>query len=53
MEKDFGLNKPVRIALHPSSSNRLAIGFIDGSIRFYSFDVLEKKIEVNIAIIFT
>lgn len=52
MEKDFGTNKPVRVALHPSSGNQLAIGFIDGSIRFCSFDLPESKIEVKIACIF-
>ncbi|EFO26579.1 hypothetical protein LOAG_01901 [Loa loa] len=46
METDFGSNKPVRVALHPLSSKRLAIGFIDGSIRFFNFDLLEAKIEI-------
>ncbi|CAG9540563.1 unnamed protein product [Cercopithifilaria johnstoni] len=46
MEKDFGTDKPVRVALHPSLGNRLAIGFIDGSIRFCSFDLSEAKIEI-------
>uniref|UniRef100_A0A915PRU6 Anaphase-promoting complex subunit 4 WD40 domain-containing protein n=1 Tax=Setaria digitata TaxID=48799 RepID=A0A915PRU6_9BILA len=46
MEKDFGTSKPVRVAVHPSSGNRLAIGFMDGSIRFCTFDLLETKIEI-------
>ncbi|EJW75328.1 hypothetical protein WUBG_13763, partial [Wuchereria bancrofti] len=46
MEKNFETNKPVRVALHPLSGNRFAIGFIDGFIRFCSFDLLETKIEV-------
>ncbi|VDO33489.1 unnamed protein product [Brugia timori] len=46
MEKNFETNKPLRVALHPLSGNRFAIGFIDGSIRFCSFDLLETKIEI-------
>uniref|UniRef100_A0A0R3S0Z5 HIT-type domain-containing protein n=1 Tax=Elaeophora elaphi TaxID=1147741 RepID=A0A0R3S0Z5_9BILA len=45
MEKDFGTDKPVRVAPHPSAGNRLAIGFIDGFIRFCNFDLSETKIE--------
>uniref|UniRef100_A0A2K6WIW0 WD_REPEATS_REGION domain-containing protein n=1 Tax=Onchocerca volvulus TaxID=6282 RepID=A0A2K6WIW0_ONCVO len=46
MEKNFGTNKPVRVALHPSSANRLAIGFIDGSIRFCDFDLSKTEFQI-------
>ncbi|KAM3723959.1 WD repeat-containing protein [Dirofilaria immitis] len=46
MEKDFDKDKPVRVARHPSLENKLAVGFIDGSIRFCDFDLLEAKIQI-------
>ncbi|VDM95462.1 unnamed protein product [Thelazia callipaeda] len=45
MEYDFITDKPVRVAVHPLVSNRLAIGFMDGSIVFYTFDSLSASIE--------
>lgn len=45
MEKKFDI-PPVRVATHPEANDRIAIGFIDGSIGFYNFDVSKDALKV-------
>uniref|UniRef100_F1L0Z9 WD repeat-containing protein 55 n=1 Tax=Ascaris suum TaxID=6253 RepID=F1L0Z9_ASCSU len=45
MEKKFDI-PPVRVATHPEANDRIAIGFIDGSIGFYNFDVSKDALKI-------
>uniref|UniRef100_A0A915BIL4 Uncharacterized protein n=4 Tax=Parascaris univalens TaxID=6257 RepID=A0A915BIL4_PARUN len=45
MEKEFHI-PPVHIATHPEANDRVAIGFIDGSIGFYTFDVSNDELKI-------
>ncbi|VDM26795.1 unnamed protein product [Toxocara canis] len=45
MDVEFDI-QPTRVAAHPEAYDRLAVGFIDGSIGFYKFNVAKDRLKV-------